>query len=122
MRRTILVGVALSLAAVGCAGVPPAQIGQTAGTLAGGALAPGVGAPVGALVGLLAGMLIQGEMDRVMEQRERQTLGDELRTTRSVPSGEASAPAQGEPSRVWIDETVDDGRLIAGHFDVRQVP
>ena len=62
----------------GCAAIPPAQVGQTAGTIAGAALVPGVGAPLGALVGLLAGMLVQGEVDKVNEKRERRDLSDQL--------------------------------------------
>jgi len=104
----------------GCANVPPAQVGQAAGTIAGGAIIPGIGAPVGALVGLLAGMLVQGHVDRTTETRERKELGDQLTTARPAGSQEA-ASADGQSIRVWVDETVKNGRLVAGHFDVRYV-
>lgn len=111
----------LLLGAVGCAGVSPAQVGQTAGTIAGAAIAPGVGAPIGALVGLLAGMAVQGQVDKVVEKHERQELGDQLAGGSPATSdGQAQAPA-GEPTRVWVDETEQDGRVIAGRFEVRQI-
>jgi len=114
----ILVGVTGLALAAGCAAMPPAQVGQTAGTIAGAAIAPGVGAPLGALVGLLAGMVVQGHVDKATEQRERKELGEQLAA--GAPSGlsptHASTP-HGQPTRVWVDEAVEDGRLIAGHFD-----
>ena len=121
MRR-VLVGYCSLLLCTGCAGIAPAQLGQTLGTIAGAAVAPGVGAPIGALVGLLAGMVVQGKVDQATEKRERKELGDQL-TTGSFPASEGSVPApQGEPTRVWVDEAVQSGRLVAGHFEVRPVP
>lgn len=119
MRRLprFLVGVTLALAAAGCAGVGPAHIAQTAGTIAGSALAPGIGAPIGSLVGLALGLLVQREVDKVTEQRERRELGDQLARKPADPS-DAAAP-QGEPVRVWVDEQVRDGHLIPGHFAAR---
>ena len=106
----------------GCAGVAPAQVGQTAGTIAGAAIAPGVGAPIGALVGLLAGMVVKGQVDKVTEKHERKELGEQL-VAGSVPaSGETTPAPQGEPTRVWVDETLEKGRLVVGHFEVRYVP
>jgi len=114
-----LVG-AMALAVGGCAGVSPSQVGQTAGTVAGAAIAPGLGAPIGALVGLVAGMLVQHEVDKVTERRERQELGDRL--ARGVASGTSEASsAQGVPTRVWVDEEARNGRLIAGHFETRSL-
>ena len=121
MRRCLLVGIVLMFASSGCAGVQPAQVGQTAGTIAGAVIAPGIGAPVGALVGLLTGLVVQGHMDKVTEKRERKELGETL-AAGSSPVAEQGAPPQGEPTRVWVDETVRDGRLIAGHFDTRNIP
>ena len=119
MKR-FLVGCMSALLCAGCAGVSPAQVGQTAGTIAGAVIAPGVGAPLGAIVGLLAGMVVQGQVDKVTEKHERKSLSDELSAGSSPPNVEASAaPPQGQPQRVWVDEIVKDGRLIAGHFDVR---
>lgn len=128
MSRTpwrILVGT-LGLALTGgCAGIPPAQVGQAAGTIAGAAIAPGIGAPLGALVGMLAGMVVQGEADKVTEKRERRELGDQLAV--GAQASEAASPTpggapQGEPTRVWVDETVRDGRLVAGRFETRYIP
>src|SRR3989338_1537465 len=99
----------------GCAGVPPAQVGQTAGTIAGAAIVPGIGAPLGGLIGLLAGMLVQGHVDKVTEQHERKDLSQQLAAGPSSTSGETVIP-HGQPTRVWVDETVQEGRLRAGHF------
>ena len=107
--------------ASGCAGVSPAQVGQTAGTIAGAAIAPGVGAPFGALVGLLAGMVVQGHVDKATETRERKELSDQLAVGEQPTAPRASAP-QGEPTRVWVDETVQDGRLLAGRFETQVLP
>ena len=96
------------------------QVGQTAGTIAGAAIVPGVGAPLVAIVGLLAGMVVQGQVDKVTEKHERKSLSDELATGTHRPDVEESAaPPQGQPQRVWVDEIVKDGRLVGGHFDVR---
>ena len=119
MRRTSL-GVITMLLCAGCAGISPAQVGQTAGTIAGAAVAPGVGAPIGALIGLMAGMVVQGHVDKVTEGRERKELGQELAAGRS-PGSEAPTLPHGSPTRVWIDEMVQNGRLIAGHFDSRSL-
>ncbi len=117
MRRTILVG-SLSVLVAGCSSVPPAQVGQAAGTVAGGAIVPGLGAPIGGLIGLVAGLLVQGQIDKATETHERKELGDRLASApKKTP--DAAPPVEGQPIRVWVDETVQDGRLIAGHFDVR---
>ena len=115
-------GVAFLFALSGCAGVPPAQVAQTAGTIIGSAIAPGVGAPLGSLVGLLAGMVVQGQVDKATEIQERQELGNRLGGAAPSATGSAAAAAQGEPTRVWVDEAMHGGRLIAGHFDVRSLP
>ena len=120
MRRQVLVGVMGVVVVSGCAGISPSQVGQTAGTIAGAVLVPGIGAPLGALAGLLAGMVVQGEVDKATEKRERKDLGAELSGGLTPPPDNASSP-QGEPTRVWVDETVRDGRLVAGHFDVRHL-
>ena len=121
MKRPLLVGMISLTLASGCAGVPPAQVGQTVGTIAGSAILPGIGTTLGALVGLLTGMVVQGEMDKVTEKHERQELSDRLAA--GPPSTSAQdAPPQGESARVWVDETVHDGRMVAGHFDVRPIP
>lgn len=121
MHRHVLVGMMALLAVGGCAGVSPVQVGQTAGTVAGSAIAPGVGAPLGALVGLLTGMVVQGRIDQATEKRERRELGEQLARA-PLQSPAAAAPAPGTPTRVWVDETVQEGRLIAGHFETRNIP
>ena len=121
MRTRFLTGTLSLLLTSGCAGISPAQVGQTAGTVAGMAIVPGVGAPVGALVGLLAGMVVQGQVDKATERRERQELGEQLRTT-AAASESGLIPSPGEPRRVWVDEAVLDGRLVAGHFEARPLP
>lgn len=119
-RRYLLVGAMAALISGGCSGMAPAQVGQTAGTIVGAVIAPGIGPPLGALAGLLGGMLVQGEMDKVTEKRERKTLGDQLASRSAGPPKEA-APPYGEPTRVWVDETVQGGRLVAGHFEIRSL-
>lgn len=121
MHRDFPVGVAIILTLSGCAGVSPAQVGQTAGTIAGSAIAPGVGAPLGALVGLLAGMVVQGHVDQATEQRERKELGEQL-ARGPLAASETAGPVEGMPTRVWVEETVHEGRLIAGHFETRNIP
>ena len=120
MRR-VCVGFCGLLLCAGCAGIAPAQLGQTLGTITGAAVAPGVGAPIGALVGLLAGMVVQGQVDKATETHERKELGEQL-AAGSPPVSEESAPVPlGEPTRVWVDEVVQSGRLVAGHFEVRSI-
>ncbi len=118
MRRLSSIGLIGVLCCGGCAGVPPAQVGQTAGTIAGGMIAPGVGAPIGALAGLLVGMVVQGQVDKATEKRERRELSQELGNPSPSSSAETSPP-QGQQTRVWVDETVQDGRRKSGHFDAR---
>ena len=117
----MLLGAAVLWCAAGCAAVPPAQVGQTAGTIAGAAIVPGIGAPIGAFIGAVAGMLVQGQMDKVTEKRERKELGGQLHSSAQPFEAEPAAPT-GSPVRVWVDETVHDGRLVSGHFDVRSLP
>ena len=116
-----LIVVAASAALSGCASMNPAQIGQTAGTILGSAIVPGIGAPLGALVGLLGGMLVQGQIDKVTETKERRTLGDQMASAPAAGT-EPSADPLGAPTRVWVDETFHNGRLMAGHFDTRPIP
>ena len=100
----------------------PTQIGQTAGSIAGGAIAPGVGVPLGALVGTLAGMLVEGEVDRVREVKERGQLSGQLEQPRRPLDGAPqSAEVGGVPTRVWIDEQLVQGRLIPGHFELQTI-
>ena len=121
-RHFLVGGIGWCLLLSGCAGVPPAQIAQTAGTIVGSAIAPGIGAPIGSLVGLLAGMVVQSQVDKSTEKHEREELGSRLGHTQPSAGETAAASTQGEPTRVWVDETMRDGRLAAGHFDVRYLP
>ena len=117
MRAILLLGLAgLS----GCASFSPVQLGQTAGTIAGAAAVPGLGAPMGAILGSLLGSVFQKKMDRATEQRERVELADQLErgSDRNASEARAALP-RGEPVRVWVDETVQKGQLMAGHFETR---
>lgn len=121
--RTVTAGLLLCLG--GCAAFPPAQAGQTVGTIIGSAIAPGVGAPLGALVGLVAGMFVQHEVDQAVERKERVDLGQQLaqrplRPGQAPGSAALSTPGQmAGVGRVWVDETLRDGKLIPGHFEER---
>jgi len=110
------------LCVTGCAGMSPTQVGQTAGSIAGAALAPGLGMPLGALLGTLAGLVFEQRLDQVREKRERVELNDQLARPSSPMTSESSIPPVGAPTRVWVDERVEAGRLLAGHFEVRSVP
>ncbi len=99
----------------------PAQIGQTVGTIAGNAIAPGAGGMLGAVMGLVTGMLVQGQVDKVVEKNERQTLGEQLASGPRAVSASLDPMPAGEPTRVWVDESVSNGRVVAGHFDTRTI-
>mgnify|MGYP001591676048 FL=1 len=122
MRRTFLCGMAAACFLVGCAGVSPTQVGQTAGSIVGAALAPGLGMPLGALVGTLTGLVFEQHLDKVREQREQVELSEQLTRPSSPTESAQSGPPVGEPARVWVDERVEQGRLLAGHFEVRYIP
>jgi hypothetical protein len=111
------------LVLAGCSGMSPTQVGHAAGGIAGSFIVPGLGSTVGSLVGALAGMVVEGRMDQAREQHERADLGRELATAPVAPGNTTGAlAAAGTPTRVWVDEQVHDGRLFAGHFEVRPVP
>ena len=123
--KTRLVAVGCSwLIATGCAAMAPQQLGQVVGTVAGSVLAPGIGAPIGGLIGLLTGMVVQKRVDEVTETRERVELGEQLKTgpAGSPSAVEGQALLSGLPTRVWVDETWRDGRVIAGSFQERYIP
>lgn len=119
LLRLILVG-GMAVTS-GCASVPPGQIVQAAGSIIGSAIAPGVGAPIGSLLGMLTGLVLQGHLDRANERRERVVLSDQLGGDGRVVDS-SGLGLQGTPTRVWVDETMREGRLIAGHFEVRHLP
>lgn len=107
----------------GCSAIHPAQIGQAVGAIVGSAIAPGIGTQLGSLVGTLAGMLTQGQIDKATEKKERKTLNEEfVKKPDSAAAAEAVAPASGTPARVWVDETLQNGQVIAGRFETRLIP
>ena len=127
MRRAVCLLSPAFLFSSGCAALPPAQAGQVAGTLLGAAVAPGVGGAVGSMLGTLAGIVLQQGMDKAQEGKERADLGNRL-----DPDGPGHSPSGGKQGgtqilignleRVWVDETVSDGRVLAGHYEQRHVP
>ena len=121
-RYALLTALSLVLC-TGCATLHPAQVGHLVGTIAGAALAPGIGAPLGGLVGILTGSALQRGFNKANEGRERAELRQQLKrpTTSSAPQRAGTSVLQTIPTRVWVDERVEEGRLVAGHFDVRQL-
>lgn len=122
MQRPLVVGLVGILAIAGCAAVSPTQVGQATGSLAGGAIAPGIGMPIGALVGTLAGLVIEHQLDKAREQKERGELSQQLQAPLASHAAMHGRPPLGEPTRVWVDETIGNGRLMAGHFELRTIP
>ena len=105
----------------GCAGMSPSQVGQTTGSIAGAILAPGVGMPLGALVGTLAGLVVEDQVDHARQKNERVALNQQLHAPSSAAGGGGSEPTVGQPTRVWVDESIQQGRRTLGHFEVRNV-
>ena len=91
-----------------------------AGTIAGAAIIPGIGAPIGTLVGTLAGLVVEGQMEKAHEKQERVDLSKQLGNPVSAGAQAAQLP-MGEPARVWVDERLENGRLVNGHFEFRPV-
>ena len=106
------------LLGAGCANIMPHQAGQVVGAVVGSAVAPGIGTPIGSMLGALAGLVVQREMNRVDEKRERVELGHRVKPGDAPGAApDAAGPPAGVLTRVWVDEMLDNGRLIAGHFD-----
>ena len=108
-----------AIAASGCAhGVTGAGIGHVVGGAAG-LIAPPL-APVGAILGYVMGASVDQWLANTPEAKAREA--DRQRQERQLldqqmVGGFGPAGGQpGEPVRVWIDETLHDGRLVAGHF------
>lgn len=121
LKHVIVLSLSLVVGS-GCAMFSPVQLGQTVGTIAGAAAAPGVGAPFGALIGTLLGIVFQRQVDQVTAQRERKELSAQLgRDTPPLDETKQPVRPQGEPQRVWVDETVRDGAVLAGHFETRHL-
>ena len=112
------------IASSGCAGVSPTQVGQTAGSMAGAAIVPGIGMPIGALIGTLAGLVVEQQIDKGREVKERVDLSKRLSSASESKTGSPSdmPTSGGQLTRVWVDEQVENGRLINGHFEQRVIP
>jgi hypothetical protein len=124
MRARTFVAIVLVAMTSGCSSMSPSQIGQTAGTIAGGAIAPGIGVPIGALVGTLTGMVVEGHLDKARERKEHVELSNQLGGSAPLPKASttmAALPLEAM-TRVWVDEQLRDGRLVAGHFETRAIP
>ena len=123
MRTRGLVGITLGsvgMLLAGCSSISPTQVGQTAGAVVGSVIAPAIGMPIGSLLGALAGMVVEQQVDKQRERHERVELSKELGETPTGSIGPSGAA--GHPTRVWVDEQRENGRLIAGHFEVRAIP
>lgn len=122
MRSLFLASLVAIVGVCGCAGVSPTQVGQATGAIAGGAIAPGIGMPIGTLVGALAGMVVEQEIDRKREKTERIDLAQQLQQPTVPSEDQAPGEAAGLPARVWVDEQVHGGQVVAGHFEHRPIP
>ena len=110
-------------ALVGCSSMSAPQVGQTVGAIAGSAIAPGVGTTLGSLAGMMAGMLAQGEIDRSTEKKEQKILSEQMARPgqQQQAAAETTMIASGPATRVWVDETTQNGQLSAGHFESRHI-
>ena len=66
-------------------------------------------------------MVVQGEVDKVTEKRERKELSQQLQTPATHPPTDVLPATSGEPVRVWVDETLHDGRVVAGLASVSRI-
>ena len=119
VRFSLLITVALAFVVGGCASYPPSQAGYTLGALAGSILVPGLGGPIGSLAGMLAGLAVEKQVDKANEGKERVVLNKQLGTETQQQPTDATA---GELTRVWVDETIQNGREIEGHFEAKALP
>ena len=123
LRRFIVFATTVMIASAGCASVSPTQVGQTAGSMAGAVIVPGLGMPIGALIGTLAGLVVEKQIDKGREAKERMDLNKRLVDAPASSTGVLSeSPGGGQPTRVWVDERVENGRLVNGHFEQRVIP
>ena len=121
MPRELHIAILSGVLVAGCSGVSPTQVGQTAGTIVGAAIVPGIGAPIGTLVGTLAGLVVEGQMEKAHEKQEQVELSKQLGAPAST-GARPGEPPLGKPARVWVDERLENGRLINGHFEFRPIP
>lgn len=100
------------------------QVGQAIGSVVGSAIAPGVGTTLGSLAGIMAGMVAQGHIDKATEKKEQKVLSEQMsRPAQSqAASLDTSTPAaMGPPTRVWVDETIQNGQIASGRFETRHI-
>src|SRR3989338_3873700 len=116
MMRRRWFGLLVLVLVSGCSGMSATQLGHAVGALV--AVAVPAVSPATTLIGTLAGMMIDNKIQKAEDSLERRSLNDQL----GVGSPGAAAAAIGDPVRVWVDETVREGRVLAGHFDVRHLP
>ena len=121
MKRQFVAGFVAVCCLSGCA-TSPTQIGQTAGGLLGSLLIPGVGTGLGALVGTVAGLAVENELDKSHQQKERAELSQQLQQRPAAASIPQREEPVGQPARVWVDEAMKNGSVMAGHFEERVIP
>ena len=99
------------------------QVGQAVGAIAGSAIAPGVGTTLGSLAGMMAGMIAQGEIDKSTEKKEQKVLSDQMGRPiqQKQAAEETTVLASGPPTRVWVDETTQNGQVTSGRFETRHI-
>jgi uncharacterized protein YcfJ len=70
MKRRLAAGI-IGMCCLGGCVTSPTQLGQTAGGILGSLLVPGLGTGLGTLVGTVAGLVVENELDKVRQQKER---------------------------------------------------
>jgi outer membrane lipoprotein SlyB len=121
MRRLKPTLVVAFLFTCGCASVSPTQAGHTAGAFIGGVILPGIGMPIGTAVGYLAGLVVEKKIDEDRDKKEKVELSQKLQDPPESSNISSNLSAE-YPGRIWIDEQVHEGKLIAGHFEERVIP
>lgn len=116
----------------GCATADYPAVVSMAGTAVDIVTLPVTGFPIGSVVGTLAGITLQKKQDEIEkeieENRERSDLKEiaqlpNTQTTASTPSPSlASSSTEMSLRRVWIDESTQDGTVVAGHYEQKYVP
>lgn len=108
------------------------ESGYVLGSIAGGAVAGPAGAALGSVAGSLAGALVAKPIEQHRERQERKALEASLGSAPTNLSA-ASTPPPASPSaeeadgpvvlaRVWVDEHLERGRVVPGHFEQRRLP
>ena len=133
--NTLLLALLCSASIAGCAGMSPVESGYVLGSIAGGAAAGPAGAAIGSAVGSLAGVMVAKPLEQHREKQERQQLQNQLgappvgaASASMAPPAEppatdvAVAPGGGVVTRVWVDERLERGHVLPGHFEARALP